>query len=393
MSSDQIHPAVTSVSPPEMTDLDYLQIALRLAAQGSAQASPNPLVGSVIVRDGEIVGRGFHRYLDLKHAEAWALEEAGSRARGSTLYVNLEPCCHRGKGKRTPPCVQSLIEAGVERVVASMVDPNPRVDGRGFEELRAAGIEVSVGGFEKEARRLNEKYVKFVTTRLPFVHLKLAASLDGRIATRTGDARWVTGEEARAASQRLRHDYDAILVGIQTALLDDPLLTDRTGEPRRRPLVRLVLDAELRLPVNSQLVRTAGETPLIAFTSADAGAERRRMLRARGVETIDVPGADGRLSLKGVLEELARRDLTSLVVEGGSEVAGSMIVERLVDKVTFFYAPKIIGGRGAIPAIGGQGIERMNEALQLDEVDIICHGADWEMTGYPVISRPGADGK
>ncbi|MCW5970010.1 MAG: bifunctional diaminohydroxyphosphoribosylaminopyrimidine deaminase/5-amino-6-(5-phosphoribosylamino)uracil reductase RibD [Blastocatellales bacterium] len=373
--------------PPElMNDLDYLQLALKLAAQGVALASPNPLVGSVVVRDGGIVGRGFHRYLDLKHAEVWALEEAGERARGSTVYVNLEPCCHRGEGKRTSPCVQALINAGVARVVASMLDPNPRVNGRGFSELQAAGIEVSVGGFEKDARRLNEKYIKFVTSGLPFIHLKLASSLDGRIATRTGDSRWVTGEEAREASQRLRHEYDAILIGIRTALLDDPLLTDRTGRQRRRALARFVLDAGLNLPVNSQLVRSAGDAPLIVFSSSGADSERRKALHARGVETVDMPCADGRLSPAEVFAEIARRDLTSVVVEGGSEVAGSLIAERLIDKLTIFYAPKIIGGRAAVPSIGGQGIERMSEALQLDEVDITCHGADWEITGYPVFA-------
>jgi diaminohydroxyphosphoribosylaminopyrimidine deaminase/5-amino-6-(5-phosphoribosylamino)uracil reductase len=367
-----------------MTDLDYLQLALQFAAQGAAQVSPNPLVGSVIVKDGEFIGGGYHRYIDLKHAEAWALEEAGARARGATVYVNLEPCSHQGEGKRTPPCTKALIEAGIKRVVASMIDPNPRVNGRGFAELRAAGIEVSVGGFEREARRLNEKYVKYVTTRLPFVHLKVAASLDGRIATRTGDARWVTGVEARAASQQLRHQSDVILVGINTVLADDPMLTDRTGGSRHRPIVRVVLDAQLRLPVNSQLVRTTSLSPLLVFTALNSDPARRQTLQSRGVEVIEVAAIDGRLDLREILEALGRRQLTSVVVEGGAEVAGSIIDERLADKVTFFYAPKIIGGRSAIPAIGGHGIERMNEALPLDDIEIKSCGEDWEVTGYPI---------
>ncbi|MGH9843834.1 MAG: bifunctional diaminohydroxyphosphoribosylaminopyrimidine deaminase/5-amino-6-(5-phosphoribosylamino)uracil reductase RibD, partial [Blastocatellia bacterium] len=196
-----------------MDDLEFVQLAAQLAAQGAGLVSPNPLVGSVVVKDGQIVGRGYHRYDDLKHAEVWALEEAGENARGATVYVNLEPCSHQGSGKRTPPCVKALIDAGVRRVVASMVDPNPRVNGRGFDQLRAAGIEVTIGALEAEAQRLNEKFIKSVTTGLPFVHLKTACSLDGRIATRTGDSKWITGEAARAASQAMRHEYDAILVG------------------------------------------------------------------------------------------------------------------------------------------------------------------------------------
>ena len=367
-----------------MSDFTYIKLALELAAQGAGLVSPNPLVGCVVVKDGQVIGRGYHRYNELKHAEAWALEEAGQRTRGATVYVNLEPCAHQGEGKRTPPCAKALIEAGVKRVVVSMVDPNPRVNGRGFEQLREAGIEVVTGLLAREARRLNEKYVKFVTTGVPFVLMKTACSLDGRIATRTGDSKWITGEAARAASQALRHEYDAILVGIGTVLADDPLLTDRTGERRRRPLTRVVLDANLRMPLGSQLVKTAREFPLVIFTGQDmASTARREELEALGVRVIALASDTGKLDLAQALKALAAAQLTSLIVEGGATVAGSFVEQRLVDKATFFIAPKIIGGLEAKPAIGGTGSEFLSDALKLEDAAIERQGEDLEITGYP----------
>ncbi len=366
-----------------MPDLDFIQIALELAAQGAARVSPNPLVGAVVVKDGQIVGRGYHRYDELKHAEVWAMEEAGPQARGATVYVNLEPCAYQGAGKRTPPCVQALLDTNVRRVVASMLDPNPRVNGNGFAQLRAAGVEVEVGLMEDQAQKLNEKYVKHITSRMPFVHLKMACSLDGRIATRTGESQWITGEEARAASQSLRHEYDAILTGIGTVLKDDPLLTDRTQQLRRQPLLRVVLDAGLRTPLRSRLAQSANDLPLLVFTTPDAPAASQASLEALGASVVRVDSQDGRLNLTAVLEELGRRQITGLIVEGGAEVAGSFIERRLVDKVTFFIAPKIIGGREATPAIGGQGIEHLRDALHLRDVEVIRRGDDLEVTGYP----------
>lgn len=367
-----------------MSDAEFIQATLELAAQGQGLVSPNPLVGSVVVQDGVIVGRGYHRYDEFKHAEVWALEAAGAAARGATVYVNLEPCSHRGNGKRTPPCAQALIEAGVRRVVAAMVDPNPHVNGHGFAQLRAAGIEVEVGVLNEAARRLNEKFIKFVTTGLPFVLLKTACSLDGRTATHTGESQWITGPESRAASQALRHAYDAILVGSGTALADDPALTDRTGLARRRPLVRVVLDARLRLAPESQLVRTAKEFPLLVFTHA-AAPEKRARLQDAGAEVLEVELEAGRLNLRQVLSRLGERQLTSLIVEGGAEVSGSFVEQRLIDKATFFIAPQLIGGRAAFPAIGGTGFASLREALRLDELTIERHGADLAVTGYPVV--------
>ena len=382
-----------------MTDLEYIQQTLILAAQGAGQVSPNPLVGSIVVKDGQIVGRGFHRYAELKHAEVWAIEEAGAQAQGATIYVNLEPCAHNGNGKRTPPCVEAIIQAGIRRVVASMVDPNPKVNGRGFELLRAAGIAVSTGLMEREARQLNEKYSKVVTTGLPFVHLKTACSLDGRIATRTGESKWITGEQARAAGQLLRHEYDAILIGINTALTDDPLLTDRSGLARHRPLVRVVLDAGLRLSPKSQLVQSAREFPLLVFTSnqeildsmgfpiyAEWGntlEERKAALERCGVNVIQVPVDGAQLDLPQALRELSGLAITSVLVEGGASVAASVIEQRLVDKITFFYAPKIIGGHEAKSAIEGDGVERLSDALELRDLKLTPRGNDLEITGYP----------
>lgn len=365
-----------------MTDSDFIQLTMELAAQGTGLVSPNPLVGSLVVKDGAIVGRGFHRYAELKHAEVWALDEAGAQAAGATVYVNLEPCSHQDAGKRTQPCVQALIEARVKRVVAAMVDPNPRVNGRGFEQLRTAGIEIEVGVLNEAAQRLNEKFVKFVTTGLPFVHLKTACSLDGRIATHTGESKWITGAAARAASQALRHEYDAILVGIGTVLADDPALTDRTGLLRHRPLTRVVLDSSLRIPLASQLVRSASEAPLIVFTNA-VDVEKPAQLEALGVRVLRVErDADG-LDLLQALRELGQQQLTSLIVEGGAEVAGAFVQQRLLDKASFFFAPKLIGGRAAYPAIGGAGFARLSDALQLRDITIQQHGTDLEFTGYP----------
>lgn len=367
-----------------MKDQEFIQLTLELAARGVGQVSPNPLVGCVVVKDGQIVGRGFHRYKELKHAEAWALEEAGEQARGATVYVNLEPCAHQGGGKRTPPCAGALIEAGVKRVVASMVDPNPRVNGRGVDQLREAGIEVVVGIMEREARQLNEKYSRFVTTGLPFVHLKTACSLDGRIATRTGESKWITGEPARAASQALRHEYDAILVGIGTVLADDPLLTDRTGQPRRKPLARIVLDASLRIPTDSRLVQSAREFPLVIFSTPEAGSvQRSKELIECGALVICVACDSGNLNLTQVLEALAELQITSLIIEGGATVASSFIEQRLIDKATFFIAPKLIGGREALSAIGGEGFARLSDVVELENLVVRQHGDDLEVTGYP----------
>ena len=341
---------------PVWTDMDRRMMAraLELAARGVGQVSPGPLVGCVLVSPaGEIVGEGFYVFEAIKHAETIALDQAGEKARGATAYVSLEPHAHHG---RTSPCTDVLIAAGIKRVVAPIEDLNPKVSGKGFAHLRAAGIQVETGLLREEAARVNEAYLHFMSTGLPFVHLKLAVSLDGKIATRTGDARWITGPEARARAHELRHEYDAILVGAGTVRSDDPLLTDRSGLPRRRPLVRVVLDNKLRLSPDSQLARTASEAPVIVTGNAD---------------------------LRAVLKELADKSLQSVLVEGGATVAGKFLEAGLVNKVTFFIAPKIIGGTTAPSAIGGVGVEKMSDALELERISVIQRGKDIEVTGYP----------
>jgi diaminohydroxyphosphoribosylaminopyrimidine deaminase/5-amino-6-(5-phosphoribosylamino)uracil reductase len=374
----------TTVKSPQfandLTDFDRQMMtrALALAEKGIGLVSPGPLVGCVIVDvDGNVAGEGFYVFEDVKHAETVALEQAGNNAAGGTAYVSLEPHAHHG---RTPPCTDSLITAGIRRVVAPVEDPNPKVSGRGFEHLRNAGLEVSCGLMAREAQRLNEKYFHFMKTGRPFVHLKLATSLDGKIGTRSGDSRWITGELARVRVQELRHEYDAILVGAGTATADNPLLTDRSGRARRRPLQRVVLDDGLLLGPQSQLAKTARDFPVLVFTSSHSDASRRSELEKSGVEVLTEPvGRD----LHEVLKELGRRALPSVLVEGGANVAGALLQAGLVDKVTFFVAPRLIGGCEAPSAIGGLGVERLSEAIDLEDVEITQRGADYEITGYP----------
>jgi len=371
-------PAQTAMNVAS-TELDtrMMRRALELAARGCGLVSPGPLVGCVVVdRDGEIAGEGHYVYEEVRHAESVALSQAGSRARGGTAYVSLEPHAHYG---RTPPCTDALIEAGIARVVAPIEDLNPEVSGRGFAHLRAAGIKLETGLLAKEAEKLNEKYLHLMRTGRPFVHLKLAISLDGKIATRTGDSHWVTGDEALARAQQLRHQSDAILVGAGTVLVDDPLLTDRSGLPRRRPLARVVLDDDLTTPLDSNLVNSVAEAPLMIFTSKQPALETHRSLVSRGVEIISTEQRD----LAAVLAKLAGHSVQSVLVEGGAKVAGEFIDADLVDKVTFFIAPKIIGSQQAPSAIAGRGIERMQDALMLDDVEVIQRGRDFEVTGYP----------
>lgn len=351
--------------------------ALQLAEQGVGQVSPGPLVGCVLAKpDGEIVGEGFYLYEQVKHAETVAIEVAGNKARGATAYVSLEPHAHHG---RTPPCTDALIRAGVARVLVPIEDPNPAVSGKGFSHLRASGIEVGQGLLAAEAERVNEKYIHFMRTGRPFVHLKVANSLDGKIATRTGDSRWITGEESRSRVHDLRHENDAILVGSGTVATDDPWLTDRSSRPRRRPLLRVVLDNRLRLSPDSRLARTAGEAPVVVFTSADAERSRVTSLAQNGIEIVM---GRGERDLDGVLRELGRRGIQSVLVEGGATVAAAFLDSGLVNKVTVFIAPVIIGGRDAPSAIGGLGVDRISDALRLDHVEIFTHGSDFEVTGY-----------
>jgi len=371
----------TVVEPSVWTDTDRRMIvrALDLALKGVGQVSPGPLVGCVIVDpSGEIVGEGFYLFEEVKHAETIALELAGDNARGGTAYVSLEPHAHHG---RTPPCTDALIAAGIKRVVAPIEDLNPKVSGKGFAHLRAAGITVETGLMREEAEQVNEAYLHYMSTGMPFVHLKLAVSLDGKIATRKRDSRWITGPESRARAHELRHEYDAILVGAGTAETDDPQLSDRSGLPRRRPLVRIVLDEEVRLSPDSQLVKAIVKAPVIVF--GNETANHADVLRTKGIEIVNSTRGD----LPGVLRELGSRSIQSVLVEGGSTIAGEFMDAGLVNKVTFLIAPKIIGGVAAPGAIGGKGIDRMSQALELERITVSQHGSDIEVTGYPRTSK------
>ena len=364
-------------------DRQMMQRALELAARGVGQVSPGPLVGTVIVDPNrQIAGEGFYLFDQIKHAETVALEQAGEKARGGTAYVSLEPHSHQG---RTAPCTDALIKAGIRRVVAPMEDPNPKVSGRGFAHLREAGVEVCTGLLAEEATRINEAYVHFMRTGRPFVHLKMAVSLDGKVATVNGDSRWITGEEARARVHDLRHQYDAIMIGGRTARSDDPLLTDRSGKKRRRPLARVIIEQYLQLSPESQLVQTTDAGPVFIFACGDPDADELAALQSRGVEVV---AQDSALDLPKVLDELGKRAIQSVLIEGGPFLAALMLEAGLVNKVTFFVAPMIVGGQDAPSAIGGSGVDKIADGWQLEHVEVAQHGRDVEITGYPK-SRDG----
>src|SRR3989440_6235649 len=345
-------------------DRQMMQRALELAVHGIGQVSPGPLVGTVIVDPNQqIVGEGFYLFDQIKHAETVALEQAGNKAHGGTAYVSLEPHSQQG---RTAPCTDALIKAGIKRVVAPIEDPNPKVSGRGFAHLREAGVEVCIGLMAEAATRINEAYVHFMRTAGPFVHLKMAVSLDGKVATVNGDSRWITGEQARARVHEMRHQYDAIMIGGRTARSDDPMLTDRSGKKRRRPLVRVVIEQYLRVSPESQLARTTDAGPVLIFAHGDSEPEIVDALQSRGVEVINQMGSA--LELSSVLAELGRRSIQSVLVEGGPILAGLLLEAGLVSKITFFIAPTIIGGQDAPSAIGGDGAEKITDAKQLEHV-------------------------
>ena len=345
----------------------YLEEALDLAAQGLGRVSPNPAVGAVIVRDGTVVGRGFHTWSGVKHAEVLALDAAGERARGATLYLTLEPCSHQG---RTPPCAEAIVAAGIKKVVAAMQDPNPQVRGSGFRLLQNAGIEVEIdSAYTARAIQLNEAFVHFMRTGRPLVVVKAAVTLDGKIGAPDDNEGWITSESARAHVQTLRHRSDAILTGIGTVLADDCLLTDRTGEERSRPLLRIVLDSLLRMPVESKMVTSSSGDVLVVTTSA-ASPERRKRLESKGVRVEVLEGADGRVDLSAVVSLLAGEKYLSLMIEAGSRVNWTALESGIADKIFFYYAPKILGGMQSLPVAGGAGRRRRADAILFHDVKL-----------------------
>jgi len=366
---------------------------LELARQGVGMASPNPCVGAVIVNaSGVVVGTGFHTYEGRKHAEVIAMEVAGEQARGGTLYVNLEPCSHHG---RTAPCADAVIAAGIKRVICSMLDPNPLVAGRGAEKLRNAGIQFDLGVMEYEARKLNEAFARFIVSQCPLVTLKAGMTLDGKIAPPPGETLppsalgsatatggWITSAEARAHVQQLRHASDAIMVGVGTVIADDPLLTDRSGLPRRRPLLRVILDSRLRLPLDSRLVKTAKDDVLVLCSFAEE--KKRSELQSRGirVEQIALGSNDGRPDLPNVVQRLGGLEITSLLIEGGALVNWTALAAGIVDKVFLYYAPKILAGTGSVPFASGAGFQRMSEAAAVKDITLHRFGEDFAVEGY-----------
>lgn len=354
--------------------------ALELARQGQALAHPNPAVGAVVVKGDKIVGEGFHEYDRRDHAEVVALKKAGDKTRGATIYTNLEPCCHVG---RTGPCTKAIIAAGIRRVVAAMKDPNPVVAGRGFAELREAGIQVAVGVGEAAARRLNEDFACWMRTGRPLVTLKSALTLDGQIAIRAGEPTAISGKASREEVQRLRHASDALLTGIGTVLADDPRLTDRTGLPRHRRLLRVVVDSWLRTPLQSELVKSARED-LVIFTIQPADGAKARALKKAGAEVVRIASGSGRVELRDMIRELGKRQIMSVLLEAGSELNGATLEAGIVDKMVLFYSPRVMGTR-AVPF--ARFSERPSPRLfpkspALSNLTLRQFGPDFAVEGY-----------
>lgn len=360
------------------TDIHYMKKALRLARKGAGRTSPNPMVGAVVVRRGVVVGQGFHQKAGGPHAERMALEAAGEKAKGATLYLNLEPCNHFG---RTPPCSRLILERGIKKVVYGLTDPNPKVKGGGADWLGAQGVEVVTGVLEDECRRLNEFFVKWIVTDRPFVVLKAAMSLDGRIATRTGDSKWISSERSRLFVHRLRNEVDGVLVGIGTVMKDDPLLTVRLPKGKIKDPLRIVIDPRLRISPKACLLNDGGKTLIV--TGAGVSPDKIKKLESRGTEILALPEKEGRISIKDLLADLGRRGLISLLVEGGAEVYASFLSEGQVDKLVLFIAPMLIGGRRAKGMVGGRGAAKITGAIRLKDMKVKPWAGDILVEAYP----------
>jgi diaminohydroxyphosphoribosylaminopyrimidine deaminase / 5-amino-6-(5-phosphoribosylamino)uracil reductase len=377
--------------PPLQVGELFMRQALELARKGVGLTSPNPCVGAVIVDDsGQVLGTGSHTYDGVKHAEVLAIEQAGNKARGGTLYINLEPCSHEG---RTAACVDRVIAAGIRRVVASIEDPNPKVSGRGFAKLRAAGIEVEIGLGQEEAHRLNEGFAKYIRHTTPLVTLKAAMTLDGKIAPPPPDSPpsiggggatggWITSESARQHVQQLRHESDAIMVGVGTIIADDPLLTDRSGLGRRRPLMRIIVDSRLRLPEESRVAKTNQGDVVVLCSFAEEN--RKKQLQDLGIRVEQIRGhhPDGRPDMLEVVRRLGEMEITSLLVEGGAMVNWAALAAGVVDKVFLYYAPKILAGTGAVPFAAGAGFRGISDAAYVRSFRLHRFGEDFAVEGY-----------
>ncbi|MCI0453952.1 MAG: bifunctional diaminohydroxyphosphoribosylaminopyrimidine deaminase/5-amino-6-(5-phosphoribosylamino)uracil reductase RibD [Candidatus Dadabacteria bacterium] len=365
---------------PTNTDSKYMSIALRLARQGEGMTSPNPLVGAVVVKKGKILGKGYHKKAGLPHAEIEAFldaENKGYNIKGSTLYITLEPCCHIGK--RMPPCVDTILQKRVSKVVVGTLDPNPKVNGKGAKILREKGVEVNVGVLEGKCREINEPFFKYITTGIPFIILKLTSTLDGKIATFTGNSKWIGSELQRIYAHKLRNKVDAILIGIETVLRDNPELTVRLGKGSLHQPTPIVLDTKLRIPVESNILK---RNPIIA-TSPYAPTSKVKDLEKLGasVLTIDLD-KKGRINILKLVKKIGEMEIMSILIEGGSNVAASFLTKGMVDKIVFFYAPRIIGGEG-VSMIGELGIREVKDALTLTEVKVKKFGSEFIVEGHP----------
>jgi len=361
--------------------MDYMEQAIPLAKLALGQASPNPAVGAVVVRNDVVVGQGYTQPPGSSHAEISALNQAGEEARGSVMYVTLEPCCHYG---RTPPCTQAIIAAGIAEVHLAMLDPNPVVSGRGKEVLERAGIKVFVGEHEEEAKEINEAYIKFITTGIPFVTAKFAMSLDGKIATKSGDSKWISGEEAREYAHKLRYISDAVMAGVNTILVDNPRLTcrchvDRGGVAKKQPL-RVIVDSKGRTPLNARVFSESGKTLVVLGRSVKP--QESAAFAQAGAELLELPSEGELVDLEGLLKALGKREITSILVEGGEVLLGSMFDCGLVDKVVAFIAPNIIGGKEAKLAVGGKGVDKVVDSIKLDRVRVKKLDEDLMVSGY-----------
>jgi diaminohydroxyphosphoribosylaminopyrimidine deaminase/5-amino-6-(5-phosphoribosylamino)uracil reductase len=361
-----------------MDDEYFMTMALDLARKGQGYTSPNPMVGAVVVKDGEVIGSGYHQAVGLAHAEVNAIEDAGAQTKGATLYVNLEPCNHTG---RTPPCTRKILDAGIKRVVVAMEDPNTKAGG-GAALLRRHGIEVLIGVCEEPAKKLNEAFLKYVHTKRPFVLLKCAATLDGRIATRSGDSKWVTGEKARKFVHQLRHAVDAILVGIGTIQADDPSLTTRLDSGNGLDPVRIVLDTHLSISPSARILQLDSNSDTILVTGDRVPANKRRAVKKKGVRLIELPIHKDGIEMQPLMDRLGKMGITSLLVEGGSRVIASAFSSGIVDKVLFFYAPKILGGDDGIPICRGPGPERMKDCIRIKNIRVQRFDDDVMIEGY-----------
>lgn len=357
----------------------YMKMAIDLALKAKGRTSPNPMVGAVVTKDGKVVGSGYHQKAGKPHAEIEALNNSGEKAREGNIYVNLEPCSYFG---RTPPCCDALIESGIKKVFIGMKDPNLRVSGKGIEKLNNAGIETVVGIMEKESRRTNEIFAKFITTQKPFVILKSAASLDGKIAVPSGRSKWITGEKAREKVHEIRAEVDAVMVGVNTVIMDNPYLTARLkGKEVKSPL-RIILDSSLRIPENSEVLRVSEEIKTVIATTEKAPKKKVKRLELEGIKIICPGEKDGKVDLEALMVKLGGMEITSVLIEGGSEVNASVLRSRIVDKIVFFYAPKIIGGTNSPPMFGQKGVGELSDAVRIVDLDTLRVGEDIMVTGY-----------